>query len=531
MPFTKNRKKIVETDASDKVAFVTENRVLSEEGLFDIAFDNYKKQNPESGMKRRDFRRNVWGSDDVMEYLTEEQAGQYQAYLSGIHVTTADRGKQSEAVSEKQPTAVPPEHMYSVSDSENEDSNILDGILAATGDEFGLGEYSDAYGKESENEHSGVSQVEPAFDEHFLDGFLDADEPVHKADGQDDSDGIETEDDVEQMADLQINDELQGQRKEYIENDVADRLVDYSDQMIGMDEYRPDADLKHDKDVLAVNEDQEQSKKMESEQTAHAEHGQPAKYLRVVEQDGSACEPDEVSEGCAVSEGGRCASECTKEPMITGIFAVDGIMERLRQSLYLDVADTSMDDEILQFDRKEVFEQLLRLEGCVRKVGTICDIADLVFGSATSEKELNEPSVDRLREIVISSAEAISSFMRCPCDSKDLEQWNATIAECMGLTAEERQQLLPTLMANSQYVIRVVESATGPAAARYYVVTGDYTEICRVLFWYESSYENLRVKGMEDFLVRYGVDFCEFENENDEYMADISVENGKVRLN
>ena len=74
MPFSRSRKKAAELDVAANVTRTqTENKALTEDDLFDIAFNNYRKMNPGSKMKRRDFRRNIWDSDELPDYLTADR--------------------------------------------------------------------------------------------------------------------------------------------------------------------------------------------------------------------------------------------------------------------------------------------------------------------------------------------------------------------------------------------------------------------------------------------------------------------------
>ena len=116
---------------------------------------------------------------------------------------------------------------------------------------------------------------------------------------------------------------------------------------------------------------------------------------------------------------------------LSGIFSEEGVMERLRRSIYLDETDSSRDDELLELSPREVFEQLIRLEGCVHKVGKVGDLAEFVFTAGRHGYEA-EPTRERLLEIISNAVGAISYLMHFSCDPGDSDLWNSEICEHLG---------------------------------------------------------------------------------------------------
>lgn len=448
------------------------DREISEEGLFDIAFNNYKQAHPESKIKRPEFRRNIWGTDTIAEYMSEDQYAKYQSY-ERVRINTGTMPSAVEGVHD----GLVPAGVEERSSRDKMDEDPLADLNAIGG--MGI---PDEIMDGSEDEH--MSELEPAYDELFM------------SDGQDENNLFIDEELVPERP--RMGDGNQGGR--------TDTLVPSSEPFEEVEEHEGaymDTVVQNSEDAgLGAYGMDGGAPGIEQESTIHMENG--TVYPK---ESGNEKSIVKVSD---------------KQPR--GILAQEGIMEKLRRSMYLDDADTSLDDEIMQLSDREIFEQLIRLEGCVRKVGTISDIAESVFGASGTEAGDNLPSKERMVEIIANAAYAISYMMHFECSSKD--EWNRTIAVHLGLSDKEQGMgFVPLQEINKEYVIRCYGMGEEETIV---VVRGDYTRICQAVFLFEQSYTRLKAKSVALFLGAVGLDCWECEDED--VVADIEIVKGKVFL-
>lgn len=440
--FQKNQKKKgadAVTPQEVEHAAVTEKHtplVFSEEGLFDIAYENYRQAHPESGMKRRDFRRNIWGSEEMADYLSDGQYRKYLEYAGAI-------GLSGEPVLAEKTEAEP-----------TEEPLMRD--MTVTGEPA-----------------DGMSELEPVFDESFLN-------------------------------DLPVEDGGSGSRM--ISAEDGDALAD----SVRMDT----GDLFGD--VLGAEEDADGDGRPAETFLAEA----VGKISREISDrtDGNGAGKSDLM------DGNDTGTDAEARPAYTGIFALEGMMERLRRSMYLAETDSSRDEEILSLSDKEIFEQLIRLEGCFRKAGVISYLAQQIFTHGSEMvADGNSVKKKRLMEIVSNAANAIGYMMHFECS--DENEWNRMIALHLGLTEEERAQgIIPAQPLNREYVIRCYDMGIDDPVC----VCGDYTQICRAVFLYEQAYHNMAACPLMQFLESVGLE-C-YTSSDAEAAADIEMIKGKVYL-
>lgn len=550
MPFSRSRKKAAELDVA---ANVTENKALTEDDLFDIAFNNYRKMNPGSKMKRRDFRRNIWDSNELSDYLSTDEYALRQSYLSGEGV---ERFRQ-QIPSEEPKTA--------------EETSLIDGTVSGDENPAFL-DMAEQHFDDAEIEpqvmddacmsaESAVSQVEPAFDDHFLDDILPG--QAMEFTGADNGE-LNATDETASDADIHDWDILP-------EPTVTPETV-----IEAAKTFHTGADAA---DIHTVVEDNNAEENADTGDGTSLETMSDAGAMSMSAEDGSALLDTELTEDGSnvVMEAGNKTKACEDEAdgvlnavdalvgeevsailadpeaegeapggdtevdadteqqvpqELSGIFSEEGVMERLRRSIYLDETDNSRDDELLELSPREVFEQLIRLEGCVHKVGKVGDLAEFVFTAGRHGYEA-EPTRERLLEIISNAVSAISYLMHFSCDPGDSDLWNSEICEHLGLTQEERKmRLFSPQEVNTQYMIRHSESENGQYEDTFYLATGDYTQVCRALFLYERAYADLSAKDIEAFLHMYGIQTELLATDNvPEYSEDLIVENGRVFVN
>ena len=556
MPFSRSRKKAAEIDVAANVTRTqTEKKALTEDELFDIAFNNYKKMNPGSKMKRRDFRRNIWDSKELSDYLSADEYALRQSHLSGESV---ERFRQQ--ISSEEP--IPAEKTALIDDTVSGDEGpaFLD-MPEQNLDDTKIEPLTmdDAY----MSAESDVSQVEPAFDDHFLDdilpgqameftdthgGVLDAaDEPAVDGD-------IHVGDILSELPDVPKT-VIEAGKTFHVDVDAAGicavgedvsvgEAADVDDETSGVLENMSDTkamsmSTEAESALLDTEStDDEGNVVMDAGDGTKAREGEAEEVLNAVDasvgEEVSAIladpETEEEVSGCDTEIDADTEQQVPRE--FSGIFSKEGVMERLRRSIYLDETDNSRDDELLELSPREVFEQLIRLEGCVHKVGKVGDLAEFVFTAGRHDDE-TEPTKERLLEIISNAVGAISYLMHFSCDPGDSDLWNNEICEHLGLTQEERQmQLFSPQEVNTQYIIRHSESENGQYEDMFYLATGDYTQVCRALFIYERAYADLSVKDIEAFLHMYGIQTELLAMDNvPEYSEDLIVENGRVFIN
>lgn len=475
-------------------------QALSEEGLFDIAFENYKQAHPESGMKRRDFRRNIWNSEEVSEYLNDSQYRKYLEYTGAVEPSAEPVLAQEEEAAGEPADG---DGIADVSDDFLSDAPSAEELLLQDMAEEGEPADPDA-----------VSELEPAFDDSFLDD-LPADDSVRE-DGMisdedeeaaepEESDPLDLFGDVPDAGEVASEDE-QAETKAVLAEDAgelpevdaglpAETKVEESDPL--------------DEGAVVMGGEEEVKEEPETEEDEN----------NPVDEE---TDPSDLTDAAEDALTGDASLEA--QPAHTGIFAQEGIMGKLRRSMYLDENDSSLDDEILSLSRKEIFEQLIRLEGCVRKVGVISDLAQQIF-TQESETAVDDGPVkkERLMEIVGNAAEAIGYMMHYSCS--DVAEWNHTIADHLGLTEEERTQgIIPEQPLNKEYVIRCYNMGVDDSIC----VRGDYTQICRAVFLYEQAYHTMEVRPLMQFLESVGLDW--YASPDADVAADIEIFDGKVFL-
>lgn len=538
MPFVKPKRKNPETVRREEPVKQSggEHRLQSVDDLFDIAYKNYKTQNQQSSMKRGDFRRNVWGKDEIFEYLNEEQIRYYKAYLNS---------KEIGSISKEVPTL---EEEVTEDPSKTKTSHEKMGNIASfpskTNNQFPIDEPADhkRYSSEQAIQEkdlndtpaiithssggSGISEVEPAYDDSFL-----ADVPDFLSELEERSEEDEMRDLMNAAGREEFYEAEENEDNTYPESDAMDRSG-FSER-----ENEYDSEVEQEEDYLA-DEDSPNAYRGTSDEIECDHLTDDADTVADQELD-VASSSDAFEDDNALR---KLESEPEKEPdaqagaetvQFHGIFGLEGMMGRLRKSMYLDEADASLDDEILQLNAREVFEQLIRLEGCARKVGTICDIAEQVFGNESYTEESSEPTKERLKEIIAHAAETIGCLMHFPCNSNEIDLWNNEIADGLGLTEDEKgMNLFPRQEVHQQYIIRHSIKQNGQYEDMYYLVCGDYTQICRTLFQFEFFCSARQTDKLGAFLDMSGYQWELLEYLKDmEISEDIIIENGKVTLN
>lgn len=485
--------------------------VLSEEGLFDIAFENYRQAHPESGMKRRDFRRNVWNSEAVSEYLSDSQYRKYLEYAGELPLS-------EEGSNDPSPEREIAEEILSNDSAEDaledQEDLLADGSLEDLLETEGFAEET------VQAEEDAVSELEPAFDDSFLDDLSEENS------GTEDAEILSTDETAEPDAGTDFDsDEKNGD--DFLAGEILGEPAD-SEELIRTGDTESDGAFPiNGAELIDGDAEEDNCENVDGCADELVPESDPQKETDgVMPDEATPVGAEELPQEQALAEEGMAGVSS----VYTGIFSQNGIMEKLRRSMYLDEADNSQDDEILSLSRKEIFEQLIRLEGCVRKVSVISDLAQLVFTQGTVEDD-GPLKKERLMEIIGNAAGAIGNMMHFNCE--DEREWNQAIANHLGLTIRE-QNIIPMQPLKREYVIRCYDKGGEDPIGDLIdtiCVSGDYTQICRAVFLYEQMHAVFPACVITQVLTCAGLDWQILSDDSDGLAAtDIEIVNDEVYL-
>lgn len=445
--------------------------IISEEELFNRAYQVHRKTANGKILKRVVFHEDIWpNKNEIQKYLKDEDYEQY-LLLTGQYESESNEIPDEEKVASD----------TVVSNENNRDETLDEPIVSEIESE------ESCVGDDVSNEQDIVLEQQSAHYEEVIENNECYEEH-----------GFTEE--VKQTAenkDVNSIDELNNDI-EYLDDEVSDRIEDDISEPNNTEESKGEESVADILDIVDDVVEPVEADVVEAEQYTHTSS------IKNTEID------EKITECHIADDVNQVVEEQNKKNQVKGIQITEdmeiGEQERqllenplvlslLRKSMYVDSSDTSMDEEILSLSKDEMFEQLLRVNGILRKIPDILKCADMIYKDETPREVKDLIPQKRANQLILDFLEEFRMMKHMEYGT----EFDSEIMDRFGITSDEIELAkVPAEGGRNGYSLEVIRGET-KKIYRFVADGHTFTDMCRIMFGLEelaSSNASVRDKSL-----------------------------------